>query len=293
MIELMDIPIGIIGTGALGAQLAINLHKAGYRVSVVAAKTRRKALPLAKKINAKIVTDPALALQEAKVIFVLTRDKEIADIYAALAKSGLLTSSHYIGHCSGVLPSKVGPPSFPKNIPRFSIHPMISIPQETSSDGAFQDIWWTFEGSNKARPIIKTFVHKLSGHFREIKAHQKPLYHAACVISSNFVVTLLYLAWLSFSKAGGKQKEKLDPLLSLTKITLDNLSKLSPEKALTGPIVRGDMETVNKHLKALSILPAVKKIYRELSLTTLELSSLRKGVNSPGLESPLLCRRKI
>lgn len=272
--------IGIIGAGALGTQLALNLYRAGFNVAVIAVKNKNKGSPLAKKIKAQIVTNPAKVLSLASIIFVLTRDNEIFEIYKILAESKYIATSHYIGHCSGAMPALPIPSLFKKSIPLFSIHPMIAVPKNAAigdikQEISFKGIWWTFEGSPNARPLLKKIVQKLHGHFQEINAKDKPLYHAACVLSSNFIVTLLAASQkcLQFtnSTAGPAPKQKIASLATLAQSSLSNSLKLPFHEALTGPFIRGDINVIKSHLEALQYMPEIKSLYATLGITSIDL----------------------
>ena len=260
-----QLPIGIVGTGALGTQLALQLHKAAYHIPVVACRSKNKGRFLAKKIGCRIVTNPVELLKDTSLIFVLTKDSEIAGIYNILAKSNQLTASHYIGHCSGALPSDLGGSFFSANIAQFSFHPMISIPPNFKEEVSFKGICWTFEGDKKTKPILKMIVKQLNGLFTEITPENKPLYHAACVMSSGFIVTTIALAKQCLIRTGRKDKEAIQSLLPLALSAIHNLKYLPPERAITGPIVRGDKDIIKSHLKVLSDIHEAKKLYQTLT----------------------------
>lgn len=260
-----QLSIGIIGTGALGTQIALQLHKAGYHVPVISCRTKKKGTFVAKKIGCRIVTNPVDLLKSSSLIFVLTKDHQIAEIYNLLAESKQLTASHYIGHCSGALPAKIGLNSFPENTPRFSLHPMTAVTPNLKENVSFKGVWWTFEGNLKIKPVLKTIVKRLGGLFTEITSENKPLYHAACVMSSGFIITMLALAKQCLIKAGRNNKDAILSILPLALSAIQNLKHLPPEKAVTGPVTRGDIEIINSHLKALSNLPEAKKAYKTLT----------------------------
>lgn len=260
-----QLTIGIVGTGALGTQIALQLHKAGYHIPVIACRTKKKGIFVAKKIGCRIVTNPVELLDSSSLIFILTKDNQIAEIYNLLAESKRLTTSHLIGHCSGALQANVAPNSFPANLQTFSLHPMIAVPPNLKEEVSFKGVWWTFEGSPKAKPVLKTIVKQLNGIFTEITPENKPLYHASCVMSSGFIVTMLALAKQSLIKAGRKDKDAIQSIIPLALSAIQNLKHLPPEKSITGPVTRGDVKIINSHLKALSSLPKAKKVYQTLT----------------------------
>jgi predicted short-subunit dehydrogenase-like oxidoreductase (DUF2520 family) len=102
----------------------------------------------------------------------------------------------------------------------------------------------------------------------------RPLYHASAALASNYLVTLISEAATLWQAFGLTREDGLHALLPLVQQTVANLKNLTPEEALTGPIARGDADTVCKHLQALP--DDTKALYRQLALATIPLAQ-RKG----------------
>lgn len=106
-----------------------------------------------------------------------------------------------------------------------------------------------------------------------ISPETKPLYHAACVFASNYVVVLMALAGELLKKISADLQEPGRILLPLLRGAVDNMHCEEPDKALTGPILRGDVKTVEFHLQALAQkAPFLVQLYRELGLQALDIS---------------------
>jgi predicted short-subunit dehydrogenase-like oxidoreductase (DUF2520 family) len=116
-------------------------------------------------------------------------------------------------------------------------------------------------------------VRCLGGHVLLLAEKDKPHYHAACALASNAFVALEWTAARLLEGAGVPSDEALRTLLPLVQGTLQNVKSLGPEKALTGPILRGDVETVRRHLAALRSEPEARRIYAALGRQALRLSA--------------------
>jgi predicted short-subunit dehydrogenase-like oxidoreductase (DUF2520 family) len=109
----------------------------------------------------------------------------------------------------------------------------------------------------------------------EIPAGKKPAYHAAAVIASNFPVVLASVAGHLLHDIGIPDSSAFQAVESLMSAALMNMKQALPDDALTGPVLRGDAETIGKHVQALSSHPAALEVYRALSSAAIEISQYR------------------
>jgi predicted short-subunit dehydrogenase-like oxidoreductase (DUF2520 family) len=116
----------------------------------------------------------------------------------------------------------------------------------------------------------------------EIPAGKKPAYHVAAVISSNFPVVLASVAGHLLHDIGIPDASAYQAVESLMSGALANMKQALPDDALTGPIVRGDAETVAKHLRALHDHATAAQVYRSLSAAAVEIAQ-RRGVDAKKL----------
>jgi predicted short-subunit dehydrogenase-like oxidoreductase (DUF2520 family) len=136
-------------------------------------------------------------------------------------------------------------------------------------------------------------VKDLGGTLLEITAEKKTLYHAAAVAASNYLVSLIHLA-LELNKAAGLPMNiSFDALLPLIKGTLSNIGARGIPDALTGPIARGDVETVAAHLQAIEKdAPGLLAIYRCLGLYTVDLAKAKGTLNEEAADRLLALLRQ-
>jgi predicted short-subunit dehydrogenase-like oxidoreductase (DUF2520 family) len=127
---------------------------------------------------------------------------------------------------------------------------------------------------------LKDMAAALEGQWVELKSSDKVLYHAAAVLACNYMVTLTKLAtdlWQTFDVSSPKATKALVPLL---RGTLHNIETIGIPQCLTGPIARGDIGTINKHLDALkSTAPHLVSTYRELGRQTIPIAVSKGKIN--------------
>jgi predicted short-subunit dehydrogenase-like oxidoreductase (DUF2520 family) len=136
-----------------------------------------------------------------------------------------------------------------------SVHPLVSLPDPSVGASRLRGAWFAVAGD----PWIRTVVDTLGGTSVEVPDAARVRYHAAAVIASNHLVALMGQVQRVAAGAG----VPLDAFLELARGSLDNVAALGPVAALTGPVARGDMETVRAHLAALD--PAERPAYLELA----------------------------
>jgi predicted short-subunit dehydrogenase-like oxidoreductase (DUF2520 family) len=172
-------------------------------------------------------------------------------------------------HCSGSLDSSVLKELSAKNGYIASYHPLKAV---TENDDSYKDVWFDMEGDQIVLEELKRLTSDLGAHCFEIKPEAKPLLHAAAVVSANYVVTIMKIA-VDIAKAGDiNPEDSLQALMPLMESSVSNIKKKGFEEALTGPIARGDVETVERHIEALKNHPDLLSIYKKLGSLTVDIS---------------------
>jgi predicted short-subunit dehydrogenase-like oxidoreductase (DUF2520 family) len=145
--------------------------------------------------------------------------------------------------------------------------------------GHFKDISIGLEGDPKAMARANTLARKLGACPILLKEKDKIIYHAACSMASNLFISLFDMACELLRSAGISNARALKILLPLAQGTLQNVKHFEGARALTGPLARGDAETVRKHLEALKSFPAARRAYKILGAQALELTE-KKNIPS-------------
>jgi predicted short-subunit dehydrogenase-like oxidoreductase (DUF2520 family) len=275
--------ISIIGAGRLGTALAIALTSKGYPVVAVAA---RRAAHARKSISLSGLSSQTLALgadqleqlPPSDLVLITTPDDVIAEIarnFAKLRRSARHRATFL--HTSGALSSEVLSPLAKAGFPTGSMHPLVSVSDSVAGADALHGAFYCIEGDSVALRFAKSIVRDLNGTSFNIRPESKALYHAAAVMASPHMVALFDLATEMLVSCGLKRKEARNVLAPLVQSTVNNLTRTSPEKALTGTFARGDLATVKRHLKALSTkqLAEALEIYKLLGLHSLQLAAKR------------------
>jgi predicted short-subunit dehydrogenase-like oxidoreductase (DUF2520 family) len=158
-----------------------------------------------------------------------------------------------------------------------SFHPLQSFSYPDTSVVSVKGSVFTLEGDASALTIAYQLVEDLGGQPVIIQKHQKALYHAGACVASNYFVSNVHFAVALLKAAGFTTETAQSALLPLIRGTLQNLGSAPISQALTGPIARGDTDTITKHLLAMShISPELLPLYTQLGLYTVKVA-VEKG----------------
>lgn len=255
----------------MGTALAEALVKAGYPILGVLDKDSGKARKAARL--ARVFQNPSgmedLPL-ETTLIFICVPDDAIADTATKLASAVAWTSDTLAVHTSGLRTSEVLQPFKEKKVQTASMHPCLSFSGQSQEN--LQDVPFILEGENRAMNRLERLIHRFQGIPFRLKADEKPRYHLACVMMSNYLVALFQMA----HEVTADSNISFRTFIPLVQSTLNNVQKKGAAGALTGPILRGDVETVRVHLQILeSADKRILEAYRALGLTALHLAESR------------------
>jgi predicted short-subunit dehydrogenase-like oxidoreductase (DUF2520 family) len=268
--------VTVIGAGRLGTALAIALSRNGYAIQALVGRRKSKL-----KKAASLLHDPVdlLALEEIKkpgdIALITTPDDQLPAVASSLGRLQI-DSRHppTALHTSGAISSEILLPLAKLGWRIGSIHPLVSISEPLAGAQLFKGAFWCVEGDRRAIQQGRRLIRNLAGRSFSIKSNAKPLYHAAAVMTSGNVVALFDIAIDMLSHCGLKRDEAQRILVPLLQSTFTNLESSNPAKALTGTFSRGDLETVKRHLAALSgkELESARALYRLLGRKALQLS---------------------
>ena len=248
----MSLPtITIIGTGGLGTALARALSEFGIPIKSVFNRSGQIAEDLAGELSIPVFGSfPTDSEKLGKLVFITVSDRAIQEIAQRLAELDRDFSDRIFVHCSGNETDALLEPLKNKNAAVASFHPLQTFSSGASPDD-FQDIYFSVQGDEEAYELLEDVAGKLGAHTIQISAGQKSRLHAAAVFASNYLATLLETATEIAASDELTREEAGKMLLPLIKTTLHNAETDSFGDALTGPIKRGDLQTVQKHLELL------------------------------------------
>ncbi|AQS57915.1 Rossmann-like and DUF2520 domain-containing protein [Desulforamulus ferrireducens] len=263
----------IIGAGKVGSALGILLKEQGYRPVGVASRTFTSARSLAEQLQTNPYREITKAAEAADLVFITTTDREIEPVANLLARKGACRPGQMIIHTSGALSSEIMAAVRQAGAMVASMHPLQSFADVASAKENLPGSCFALEGDEQALPGIIEVVNALQGRYFVIKAEDKPLYHAAAVVASNYLVSLIHLSSTIYQSLGLNEEQAMDALFPLIQGTLNNIAKSGPAAALTGPVARGDGTTLKGHMQALQKLDwRVREAYRSLGLYTVGLA---------------------
>ena len=267
----------ILGAGAVGRTLARQFQQ--HQVfSVEQILNRSQASAEAAAAFIGVAASAALAnaaqLQAAEVWMLSVADDQIVHNCEMLAQQGLLTPQSVVFHCSGAKPSSILAAAADCGAAIASIHPVRSFADPAAVAADFAGTICSIEGEARALAVLKPALQRIGAQIVEIRADSKLLYHAGSVFASNYLVSLLETAMRSYQAAGISADMAQAMAAPLARRALENVFALGPAAALSGPIARGDIHTVEQQQAALDGWDSLAgELYRAFTAPTLALAA--------------------
>jgi predicted short-subunit dehydrogenase-like oxidoreductase (DUF2520 family) len=266
----MKARLGFIGAGAVGTALAAGLHKAGYDIAAVSSRNPASAIRIAQAAGGcPVFLNNQAAVDEAELVFITTPDSVIPQVVSEVRWH----SGQSVIHCSGADSVDTLDPARRDGAHTGAFHPLQTFATVEQAIQNLPGSTFALEGEEPLLGMLKEMSDALEGHWIQLKPGDKVIYHAAAVVACNYMVTLVKLATDLWQTFGVPQKEAARALLPLLRGTLNNLEAVGLPNCLTGPIARGDLGTVQKHLRALDkAAPALLSTYKELGTQTIPIA---------------------
>jgi len=243
----------IIGAGRIGTVMGYLLRKCGFKITGIynrSIQSATKAVSIIGEGQAYNRTQLLDNLKEADLLMVTTPDNQIKEVIKMIGDVNL-KSDCYLMHMSGLLTSDILKTDS-KRMGVFSFHPLQSIASFTEGIKLLPKSVFTIEGDEKGREFARMLADKMGVKYCFLDKKYKPLYHAAAVVASNYLVTLVAASYSLLQEMDLDNFMIRKGIIELVKGTVNNIEEIGPEKALTGPIARGDTETIKAHQQAIS-----------------------------------------
>ncbi|MBF8267104.1 MAG: hypothetical protein HW388_612 [Dehalococcoidia bacterium] len=269
--------VGFMGAGRAGTALALALHHKGYAVSAVASRTPASALALAERIDGCVPHAKAQQVaDDCDLVFITTPD----DAIETVAKELRWRRGTWVVHCSGAKSAAVLEGAREQGAMVGSFHPMQTFPGAGGAGVELSGVAFAVEGPPPLLETLKEMAHALGGWPVEIRPQDRALYHLSGFLACGAVITLLAEAAGLWKVMGYSREQGLEVLLPLLQTTVNNLGEQGILASLTGPISRGDVGTVQRHLDALeSQAPSVLPLYCQVALGTVALAREKGGID--------------
>jgi len=212
------------------------------------------------------------------VLFITTPDGSIEPEFQAIRR--LLTPGSIVAHCSGAMGTDAFRGAVAQGLDTLALHPVQTFASHAQAIRTLPGSFFAVEGTGRGLAFGRKLVRGLNGGCVVVKGRDRPLYHAACVFASNFINGLLDAAEATAGRLGVSRRKAARIFVPLARAVLDNVTEHGTTKSLTGPVQRGDWETVARHLAALrERAPELVPVYRVLSMRLVELAR-RGGLGS-------------
>jgi predicted short-subunit dehydrogenase-like oxidoreductase (DUF2520 family) len=285
----MTTTLNLIGAGHVGRALGRLFQARGvFEVQDVLTRTQAHARAAVGFIGTGRVVDAVQTMRPADVWMLAVADDQIALVADALAASGLADGA-IVFHCSGAKASNELAALAARGARVASVHPVRSFADPDAVANAFNGTFCGVEGDPDALALLLPAFTHIGARPVTIDAAAKTVYHAASVFASNYLVTVLDAALRAYEAAGIAPEVARELARPLAGETLANVLRLGPERALSGPIARGDAATVARQQAAVKAWNApAGQLYEALAGATWDLAgrkhAIKSAINGEGRE---------
>ena len=278
----------IVGAGPVATALAGALRLAGMPVLGLWSRQPKAArLAAATSGVASYSSGPPDILLECEIVIMAVRDQAISEVAGKLVDTGLITKRHVMLHCSGAMSSADAFGMLADRIGgRGTLHPLRAIADGARAMRQLAGTVFGIEGDERGEAEARNLVTALAGKSLALVGEQMAHYHAAAAMASNAMVALVDAAVRLLGRAGITESDALAALLPLASGSLQNIGDQGITRGLTGPVRRGDVATVRRHLDTLAADPEMLAMYRMLGRATLRIAE-KTGDLAPGAAEEL------
>lgn len=251
MNRLDECRIAFIGAGKVGFSLGKFFADNGVHVTGYYSRHVESARQAAEFTNSTLYEDIESLVAGNDVIFLTVPDGEIKSVYSRIR--GFDIVDKHICHCSGSMTAREAFPDIEQyGAEGYSIHPLFPVSDKLTSYRELSDAFFCLEGDSDRIQMYQNFFGEHCAGAKIISDENKSKYHAACVVASNLYCGLMKLSLELMSECGFEEGEALQALSPLVTSNLKHIISDGPVRALTGPVDRGDIGTINRHLDCLN-----------------------------------------
>jgi predicted short-subunit dehydrogenase-like oxidoreductase (DUF2520 family) len=267
--------INVIGCGHVGKTLSRvwTLHRV-FEVRAVLNRSLQSSRRAVDFIGSGRAIESYAQLQRADLVMISASDESIEPCCRGLCGSGILEPGVVVFHCSGSLPSTLLEPARRQGASVASLHPVKSFADPGSAVDTFAGTFCAVEGDPEACAALRDALERSGAMTFDLEPELKTIYHAGTVIVCNYLVALMEVGLRCFEKAGLDRETAMAVMRPMVTGTVNNVFKLGPVQALTGPIARGERSVVERQSDALGRLDQrIRRVYKALGEVAVELSA--------------------
>lgn len=277
--------IGFIGAGKVGVSLGKFFVEGGLDVSGFYSRTMESTLEAANFTGTKAYEKLSQIVKESDILFLTVLDGQIKNLFEQIKEYEL--NGKQICHCSGAMSAKeafVGIAE--KGAYGFSIHPLFPVSSKFETYKKLSNAFFCIEGDTTPSKLQEEYrkaweerLKSLGANVRSIASDKKIKYHAACAISSNLICALIQESLDLLTDCGFDKAEATMALEPLIRSNMENVLTVGPVMALTGPMERGDITTIQKHIECFES-DVEKDMYVAVSKKLMEVAKSKHPENS-------------
>jgi len=268
--------VTIIGKGAVGSALSGFFTENGYQI--ISEWTSRSGRIVHDRTKEPVLVErnhPESSEEMGDLIFITTPDDEIFVVAGKLAELPITWSEKSVVQTSGNITSSVLNPLKEKGASVASMHPIQTF-RKGDGPGRFEQIYMSLEGDQELCLFLEKMVELMKAQSVFLTPDQKSLMHIAAVFSSNYVTALMHKMESFLIEA--EVDDGINVLEPLVKQAISNIFEKGPTESLTGPISRGDYDSVQKHLELLEHDKDLTILYKKLGSEALKIAEKRKNL---------------
>ncbi|HRJ99142.1 MAG TPA: DUF2520 domain-containing protein [Ignavibacteria bacterium] len=279
----MNKNVYIIGAGNAGSAFAFELNEIGFKVNFLTDRNIE---------NVKRVSDKLLPLETSNktegrfieasgIILICVQDRFIKDVINEIISTKADLKDKYFIHISGSLSSEIFPEEEFKKSYTGSMHPVQTFAALSVENNKYlSGIYFGIEGKNECIRLMKKIISNFRSEFLEIPSDKKYIYHSACVVASNFLVTLMNISAELLASIGIEKSRSFEIFRPIVMKTIENISDNGLVNSLTGPFERNDIETVSNQLNSIyKELPSLIPFYTLLGMETVKIAFRKETLN--------------
>lgn len=263
--------IGFIGAGKVGFSLGKYFATNNISVSGYYSRNINTAIEAANFTNTSYFKSISDLVTNSDVIFITTPDGVISEIWSQIKE--LSVKNKIICHCSGALSSKIFSDRENHNIYGYSTHPIYAFSDKYNSHKNLNEAMITIEGDEEKIEVVKELFNSTHNKVKVISWEIKSLYHAASVFASNQVIALAETGISLLIKCGFTYDEAINSLYPLMFNNIKSIGDAGLVKSLTGPLERGDVQTIINHLNSLD--EDDRELYKLLSKKLIKIAKTK------------------
>ena len=277
--------VGVVGAGRVGAVLGAALARAGHRVTgayAVSAQSRARAAALLPGVP---LADVPSIVADAELVLLAVPDDALAHLVAGLSATDTWQAGQMVAHTSGRHGVGVLEPARAHHVLPLAIHPAMTFTGTAMDLERLTECSFGVTTDEALRPVAEALVVEMGADPVWVAEGDRAAYHCALAHGANHLVTLTAQSMELLARAGVEEPRRVvGPLM---RAALDNALRMG-DAALTGPVARGDVGTVEDHLRELERLsPEIRRTYVALARAT-ALRALDSGRLRPAVAEPLL-----